>query len=71
MYFFKTLFSSTGVGIAVYILLGVFLNTAPPHLPTGAATAGTLHSWVQYGISVLFWPLGLWHPVFTLGKWHP
>jgi len=30
-----------------------------------------LHSWGQYLISVLFWPLSLWHPTFTLGKWAP
>jgi hypothetical protein len=24
---------------------------------------------VQYVISVFFWPLGLWSPTFTFGKW--
>jgi hypothetical protein len=71
MNFLKALFSTTGLLIAVYILIGVFVNTAPPHLPTVAGTAGTLHSWVQYAISVLFWPLSFWHPSFTVGKWTP
>jgi hypothetical protein len=71
MKFFKTLFSTTGLIIVAYILIGVFFNTASPHLPATTATAGTLHSWAQYLVSVLFWPLSLWHPTFTLGKWTP
>jgi len=55
----------------LYILIGVFYNTAAPHLPGTPGTVAGLHSWVQYIISVLFWPLSLWHPVFTLGKWTP
>jgi hypothetical protein len=70
--FLKTLFSARGLLVAVYILIGVFTNTASPHLPGAAGGLVTsLHSWVQYIISVLFWPLGLWHPTFTLGTWHP
>jgi hypothetical protein len=69
--FLKALFSTRGVLIAVYILIGVFLNTAPPHLPTTPSSVASLHSWVQYIISVFFWPLGLWHPTFILGKWTP
>jgi hypothetical protein len=69
--FLKTLFSTKGLLIAVYILIGVFTNTASPHLPTTASSLGSLHSWVQYIISVLVWPLALWHPTFTVGKWHP
>lgn len=69
--FLKTLFSTTGILIVVYILIGVFLNTAPPHLPVTEATAASLHSWVQYLISVFFWPLSFWHPHFTVGKWRP
>ena len=65
------LFSSPGLFIATYILIGVFHNTAPPHIPTTAASFTSLHSWVQYVISVLFWPLSFWHPTFTLGKWTP
>jgi hypothetical protein len=69
--FLNTLFSRRGFLVAIYILIGVFLNTAAPHLPTSPSSASTLHSWGQYVISVLFWPLGLWHPTFTLGKWRP
>ena len=71
MKFLQTLFSTTGLLIVVYILIGVFFNTAPPHLPTTAGNVSSLHSWVQYIISVLFWPLSLWSPTFTLGKWTP
>ena len=28
-----------------------------------------LHSWVQYFISIFFWPLSFWHPTFTVGQW--
>lgn len=69
MKFFSALFSKTGLAIVIYILIGVFVNTAPPHIPASPGSAASLHSWVQYGISVLFWPLSLWQPVFTLGKW--
>jgi hypothetical protein len=55
----------------LYILIGVFFNTASPHLPATPSTGGDLHSWAQYLISILFWPLSLWHPTFTLGKWTP
>jgi hypothetical protein len=53
----------------VYILIGVFLNTASPHLPTVAFSLPALHSWVQYFISIFFWPLSFWHPTFNVGKW--
>jgi hypothetical protein len=66
--FLKTLFSTTGLLIVVYILIGVFFNTAPPHLPTAS---GNLHGWVQYFLSVLFWPLSFWTPTFNVGKWVP
>jgi hypothetical protein len=69
--FLKTLFSTTGIFIVIYILIGVFLNTASPHLPTTTGSLGTVHSWVQYFISIFFWPLSFWHPTFTLGKWQP
>jgi hypothetical protein len=69
--FLKALFSKRGVLIAIYILVGVFLNTASPHLPTTPSSVSSIHSWIQYVISVFFWPLGLWHPTFTLGKWTP
>jgi hypothetical protein len=38
-------------------------------LPAAAFSVAALHSWVQYAISILFWPLSLWHPTFTVGKW--
>jgi hypothetical protein len=69
MSFIRALFSSTGLLIALYILVGVFVNTAAPHLPTTPGSLGSLHSWVQYAISVLFWPLSFWTPNFTVGKW--
>ena len=71
MDFLKTLFSTRGLVIVIYVLVGVFLNTAPPHLPTTSGSLSSLHSWVQYFISVLFWPLSFWHPTFTVGKWLP
>jgi hypothetical protein len=69
MDFLRTLFSVRGALIAVYILIGVFVNTAAPHLPASPANAAGIHSWIQYFISVFFWPLGLWQPIFTFGKW--
>jgi hypothetical protein len=63
------LFTRFGVFIAIYILIGVFHNTAPPHIPSTPSSLTSLHSWVQYFISIFFWPLSLWHPVLTLGKW--
>lgn len=71
MDFIKTLFSVKGLAIAIYIVIGVFVNTAPPHLPATTGSLTTLHSWGQYVISVLFWPLSLWKPSFTVGKWVP
>ena len=53
----------------IYVLIGIFYNTASPHLPTFAFSPAALHSWVQYVISILFWPLSLWHPVFSVAKW--
>jgi hypothetical protein len=52
-------------------LIGVFVNTAPPHLPSTANGVASLHSWVQYAISVMLWPLSFWNPNFTVGKWVP
>jgi len=69
--FLKTLFSVKGLLIALYVLIGVFVNTAAPHLPTTPSSVSSLHSWAQWIISVLFWPLSLWTPTFTLGKWLP
>jgi len=69
--FFKTLFSTTGLIIVLYILVGIFFNTASPHVPTTTGNLTSLHSWVQYFISILFWPLSFWTPTFTVGKWLP
>ena len=69
--FVKSLFSPTGLIIVIYILIGIFINTAPPHLPHAVASLAALHSWLQYFISVLSWPLSLWGPTFTIGKWTP
>ena len=69
MKFLNTLFSKIGLLIVIYILIGVFYNTASPHIPVTAGSLASLHSWIQYFISVLFWPLSFWHPTFTLGKW--
>ena len=64
-------FSGPGLFVAIYILIGVFHNTAPPHFPVTAASVASLHSWVQYFISVLFWPFSFWHPLLSVGKWIP
>ena len=69
MDYVKALFSAKGLVIVVYILIGVFVNTSPPQLPTAAFTAAALHRWVQYFITILFWPLSFWHPTFNVGKW--
>jgi hypothetical protein len=72
--FFRSLFSTTGILIIIYVLIGVFTNTNPPHLPptSGASLdlSAAVHSWIQYAISVMFWPLSFWSPTFTLGKWN-
>jgi hypothetical protein len=69
--FIKAIFSVRGIVVVVYVLVGVFVNTAPPHLPHATFSIASLHSWVQYFISIFFWPLSLWHPTFTVGKWIP
>jgi hypothetical protein len=50
MDYLKALFSTKGIVIVIYILVGVFVNTAPPHLPEAAFTVGAIHRWVQYFI---------------------
>jgi hypothetical protein len=69
--FVKTLFSRVGMLIVIYILLGIFVNTAPPHVPTIAASPGSLHSRVQYFVSIFFWPLSFWTPRSTLASGSP
>ena len=65
----RIIFTWAGIFIAAYILIGVFYNTAPPHIPAFTFSAAAFHSWVQYIISVLFWPLSFWHPLFSVGQW--
>jgi hypothetical protein len=67
--YIRVIFTATGLFIVAYILVGVFYNTAPPHLPTFAFSLAALHSWIQYFISILFWPLSLWHAPFSVAKW--
>lgn len=69
MDYVKALFSTKGLIIVGYVLIGVFVNTASPHLPAAAFNLAALHSWIQYFISILFWPLSFWHPAFNVSKW--
>ncbi len=71
MDFMKSLFSKTGLLIVLYALIGIFVNTASPHLPPTTPSMSTVHSWIQYFISIFFWPLSFWHPTFTVGQWMP
>lgn len=72
MVFFRTIFSSIGLIIVIYVLIGVFHNTAAPHIPGNYSSATiAAHSWVQYLISIMSWPLSFWSPTFTTGKWTP
>jgi hypothetical protein len=67
--YIRLLFMKAGIFIAIYLLIGVFYNTAPPHLPTAAFSLAALHSWIQYFISIFLWPLRFWHPIFSVAKW--
>jgi hypothetical protein len=67
--YIRLLFTRIGLFLMIYVLIGVFYNTAPPHLPTFAFSMAMLHSWIQYLISILFWPLSFWHPIFSVAKW--
>jgi len=71
MGFVRALFSKTGLFIVIYIVIGIFVNTASPHVPSFGANLTSLHGWVQYFISIFFWPLSFWTPAFTVGKWQP
>lgn len=56
----------------IWIVIGILVNTAPPHLPSTSGQFGVgflLHDWAQYIISVAFWPLSFVHPALTTGKW--
>jgi hypothetical protein len=67
----RILFGPIGLTLLIYFLIGIFHNTAPPHFPSTAASFTSLHSWIQYFISILSWPLSFWHPTFSVGKWIP
>jgi hypothetical protein len=67
--YIRLLFSPAGLILLIYFLIGVFHNTAPPHLPVTAGSLTSAHSWIQYFISILFWPLSYWHPLLSVGKW--
>ena len=69
--FLTLLFSKWGLIFAIYFLIGVFHNTAPPHFPMTAGSLTSVHSWIQYFISIFFWPLSYWHPLLSVGKWIP
>ena len=67
--YIRALFSPVGLVFVIYTLVGVFYNTASPHLPPFAFSLAALHSWIQYFISIFLWPLSFWHPVFSVAKW--
>jgi hypothetical protein len=69
--YIRLLFSPAGLILMVYFLIGIFHNTAPPHFPITAGSLTSVHSWIQYFISILFWPLSYWHPLLSVGKWIP
>ena len=72
MDFIFGVFRSTWIKVFAYILIGMYINTASPHIPQftgGFGPSVMLHSLVQYIISVMLWPLSLWGPTFTVGKW--
>jgi hypothetical protein len=67
--YIRILFTPAGLFIAIYLLIGVFYNTAPPHLPTAAFSLAAFHSWIQYFISIFLWPLSFWHPTLSVSQW--
>jgi hypothetical protein len=69
--YIAVLFGPVGIIFLIYFLIGVFHNTAPPHFPSTAGSLMSLHSWIQYFISIFFWPLSYWHPLLSVGKWTP
>jgi hypothetical protein len=72
MEFIIGIWRSTWIKVLIYVVIGIGVNTAAPHYPQFGQNFGPwqlLHSLVQYIISVMLWPLSLWHPTFTVGKW--
>jgi hypothetical protein len=73
MFFIRNVWSRDTLFLLIYLIIGIAVNTAAPHLPNAHAanTGDMLHSWAQYFISVVSWPLSFWHPTFTVGQWTP
>jgi hypothetical protein len=72
MDFIISIWRSTWLKVIIYVIIGIGVNTAAPHYPQFGQNFGPgqlLHSFVQYIISVMLWPLSLWQPTFTVGKW--
>jgi hypothetical protein len=72
MDFIFGIFRSTWLKVLIYVVIGIGVNTTAPHYPQfgqGLDPMSLLHSLVQYIISVMLWPLSLWSPTFTVGKW--
>jgi hypothetical protein len=72
MDFLVSIWRSTWIKVLAYVIIGIGVNTAAPHYPQfsqGFGPGVLLHSLVQYVISVMLWPLSLWSPTFTVGKW--
>lgn len=68
----RSLFYTTWFRVLIWVIIGIGINTAPPHYPTFSGNFGIgpeLHSLTQYVISVMLWPLSFWSPQFTVGKW--
>jgi len=71
MKFFSTLFSKIGILLLAYFVVGALVGppgSAAGHFPGRSATGGSLHAWLQWGIWVILWPIGVvfHHPTFTL-----
>jgi hypothetical protein len=72
MEFIVGVMRSTWLKVFIYILIGIWVNTAAPHIPQFGQNFGPgvlLHSLVQYIMSVMLWPLSFWHPTLSVGKW--
>ena len=72
MDFIFGVFRSTWLKVFIYVVIGVGVNTTSPHFPqfdSGFGPLVILHSLTQYIISVMLWPLSLWSPTLTVGKW--
>jgi len=72
MEFLVMIWRSTWIKVLIWVVIGIGVNTAPPHYPQFGAGFGPgvlFHSLVQYIVSVMLWPLSLWSPTFTVGRW--